>query len=59
MDNIVSNSNIKHNVKNYDDFYTKFKNIKKCIDLYKLPIDLHKCNNQYKAIIPSKIYPPY
>ncbi len=61
MDNIISNSNIKHNLKNFQDFYidTKIEKIKKCINLYKLPIDIQKCNNQYKAIIPTNVYPPY
>ena len=54
-------SNDKYNVKNYSDFHLirKVNDIKKCVYTYKLPIDIHKCNNQYKLIIPTKIYPPY
>ena len=33
--------------------------IKKIIDIYKLPIDINKCNNQFVSIKKTPVYPPY
>ena len=55
---IKYNLNISNNSNQFKIIYSESE-IKKIIEIYKLPIDINKCNNRYVAVKKTKVYPPY